>query len=294
MKLQDVIDQNLAIDLNKAPSSLLEEIQIQLERLKLYPKQEIDGEYGPLTKAGWEAFKKQHKQGNLDLIGAGSAKLLLEATKTVAKVNPSGLLADRIYQVCQARGYTLDQREGAVNLFGIEGMTVEGKKIPDVADGWNDVIGILTFKGGQPIIQCIYQGTTEPGKYYTLNPLNKGGAARLQLGQQKGIWGFGLHRGYEALVQLGPARLVRDKKRNYSRNQTETVEWGNGVNLHTTKTTGWRGAAGAFVGQWSAGCVVVKDPKQFLSLIAQVKASLQYKENKRHKFDFTLLWQDWL
>lgn len=292
MKLQDIIDQNLVIELNKAPESLLEEIQVQLQRLGLYPKQNIDGKYGPLTKTGWETFKKQRKQGSTELVGAGSAKLLLQSTKQVTA--PSGSLASRIYQVCLARGYSLDQRPGAINLFGIEGMTVSGKKIPDTANEWNDVIGILTFDGGQPRIQCIYQGTTEPGKYYTLNPLNKGGAARLQLGQQLSLWSVGTHRGYEALSQTGPARLVRDKNRNYSRDDQETIERGNGINLHTTRTTGWRGAAGAYVDKWSAGCVVVKDAAQFLSLMKQVKASLQYKENRAHKFDFTLMWQDWL
>lgn len=290
--LQELIKNQQVLELSKLTSTQLTEIQTKLVALKLYPKDKVDGLYGPLTIAGWKAFKESVHQNKPETVGPGSLTLLLN--KTTKNIRPSGTLAQRVYQCCLSRDYQLDQREGALNIIGVEGLDIKGNKISDTPDGWNDVIILLEFKGNNPQIKAIYQATTEPGAYYTRNPLNNQGAARLQLGRQKGIWSVGKHRGYEALSQTGPATLVRDKNRNHLRDDKETVEWWRGVNLHTTKTTGWRGSVGRFIGQWSAGCVVIKDPNQFLSFMQAIKGSLQYRQNKGHKFDFTLLWQDWL
>lgn len=294
MKIQEVITKNLTVPLAAADRELLTEVQTALAKLGLYPSTLIDGIYGPKMQAGWTNFKKSTYQIDYDTMGAGSAKLLLEEVDKKPKPIKDGSgLAATIHNVCLERNYLLDTRQGAVNIIGIEGY-INGKKNDDAPDRWNDTILLLTYQQSKPhiLISCV--GTTEPGRYYTINPLNKNGCARLQLGQQKKIWSVGRHRGYEAMQQTGAATLVRDKNRNNFRDDAVTVETGNGINLHTSKTTGWRGSFNSFIGQWSAGCVVVKDPNEFLQLMKLIKNSLQYKESPYTRFDFTLLWKDWL
>lgn len=281
-------------------SATLKELQTALSHpsIALYSASDIDGVYGPNTQKAWTAFKQLKKQKDFELIGPGSIKLLLSATATASKPksNTTKSLAARVVEVCEARGYELDRRAGATNIFAIEGFSSKTlSKIADTPDRWNDSIGILTFDANSsPKILCLYEGTTEPGLYYTRNPLNRGGAARLQLGFHKNLWSVGLHRGYEALSQVGTATLVRDLNKNGARDDKVSRELNNGINLHTTKTTGWKGAFNDFVGQWSAGCVVIKEPNNFKNFMKILKEGLQYKSNKRSTFNFILLWQDWV
>jgi peptidoglycan hydrolase-like protein with peptidoglycan-binding domain len=272
-------------------STELTELQTLLSHRGLYPKNRIDGIYGPMTQGGWNTFKESIYQKSPELIGAGSIAKLLKTPKLPS----TNSLIDRAFRCCVERGYTLDQRPGAINIIGIEGVNLNGTPNNDAPDRWNDLVGIMQFDApNQPKWSCLYVGTTEPGRYYTLNPLNRGGAARLQLGQHKQLWAVGQHRGYEAMQQVGVATLVRDSNHNFLRDDRVTREAGNGINLHTTKTTGWRGAYNTFISTWSAGCVLIRDPNEFLSFMRLVKASTQYKSSRAARFDFTLLWKDWL
>lgn len=277
--------------LPNADKEFLTELQQQLSKLNYYPKNEIDGLFGPNTQKAWNLFKSNNHQAKLDFIGPGSISLLLKASaaaSTAASKKTAGgdlSLAAKIADYCESHNYRLDTRPNAINIIGLEGF-----KLENVPDKWNDAVCLLSFDNTKsPTIIATYVATTEPGKYYTLNPLNKNGAARLQLGQHKNLWAFGKHRGYRALTQVGTATLVRDRNKNYKRDDKITQEINNGINLHTTKTTGWRGSAGDFIGQWSAGCVVIKNPDSFLTLIKRLEGSLQYKQNKNTTFDFTLI-----
>lgn len=80
MKLENIIQQNLtqSIDSLKNDPELTREIQTRLQILGLLPSNGIDGIYGPQTKLAFEQFKKRTNEGELDTLGTGSAKLLLE------------------------------------------------------------------------------------------------------------------------------------------------------------------------------------------------------------------------
>jgi lysozyme len=216
-----------------------------------------------------------------------------------AKSAKAETLAEQVAQACEKRGYPL--REDEWNLVGISGLSPKGDRTKGYAkdttpDKWNDSIGVIAKEDGEWEFKCLYLGTTEPGRYYSsVKLLNPNGAARLALGFHQDLWRFGLHRGYEALVQAGKARLVRDSNKNFQRDDKETLESGTGVNLHTTKTTGWRGSASKdSIEQWSAGCNVIFDPQEFKELMALLKRSPQYKLNSHTCFDYRLLWHEWL
>ena len=265
-------------------------------RTKVDSRLVVDGVAGDKTAIAWAKFKKQTFQSDPALVGVGSLTVLENSNpKRASDPHPYylGGLAQQIVNVCDKRDYELARKDGEINIVGIEGFNPDGTTNNDAPDQWNDVISILGFSGGTPYLAIACRGTTEPGKYYTDNPLNANGAARLQLGQHKGLWIVGIHRGYEAMQQVGSAKLVRDKNRNHSRDDKETIESGNGINLHTTKTTGWRGSASQAIGQWSAGCSVIQSPAQFLDFMKIIKGSAQYKSNKAFRFDYTLLWKGW-
>ncbi|MBD2254440.1 lysozyme [Nostoc parmelioides] len=220
-------------------------------------------------------------------------------TQNARKSSKPENLAEQVVQACEARGYPL--REDEWNLVGISGLApkrdrTQGYVRDTTPDKWNDSIGVIAKNDGEWEFLCLYLATTEPGRYYTtVKLLNPKGSARLDFGYHRDLWRFGLHRGYEALVQAGTARLVRDTNKNFQRDDKESFEQGNGVNLHTTKTTGWRGSADInTIGQWSAGCNVIFDSQEFKDLMELLKRSPQYKTNSRIYFDYRLLWHEWL
>lgn len=93
--------------------------------------------------------------------------------------------------------HDLDVDANEINIFGIRD---EANQSLDV---FNDVIGI--YKRGW-VAGKIFQATTDPGRYYTLN--KQGGAAHLCEGFWKNIWMVGIHAAgtnfaHEALVQRG-------------------------------------------------------------------------------------------
>lgn len=215
-------------------------------------------------------------------------------TQPVLEENKS--LAQKIVDCCVERGYPLRRGVGQINIVGIEGMDIDGNINNDAIDKWNDALFLLEFQSGRPVIIFKAQCTTEPGQYYTNKPLNPNGAARLDTGYHKDLWQFGQHRGYYALVQGdNTARLVRDRNRNHRRDDAVSHERWRGVNLHTTKTTGWRGSASSgTIGLWSAGCVVVYRPADFTKMMKIITDSVEFKADKNRKYDFILLWGKWL
>jgi GH24 family phage-related lysozyme (muramidase) len=264
--------------------------------LRGFKSEPTDGKLTSSVIGAWEKFKASQYLGSPDRIGPASIGLLLNPP--IAVKTPSSpqkrTLADRIYECCRQRGYPLDQRPGATNIIGLEGINPDGTPNDDAHDKWNDTIAVLTFDKGRPKLLGAFLGTTEPGRSATISPPNPNGVARLDTGYHKGLWAKGKHRGYDALVQVGAARIVRDRNRNASRDDKVTIESGNGINLHTTKTTGWKGSAAlSSVGPWSAGCVVAYNSVEYAKeLLPMLQLGLQGRNNER--FDFILLWRDWL
>jgi peptidoglycan hydrolase-like protein with peptidoglycan-binding domain len=271
---------------NALNKTQLIDIQTKLKKLSYY-RDNIDGIFGKNTANAFAQWKRDNYLSEPQLIGVSSYKQLTnDANGVKVTADP---LAQKIVKICDERKYPL-LRNGEINIVGLEGVNVDGTPNNDAPNHWNDAIGILSFVNGAPTLLCIYQGTTEPGHFYTVNPLNRNGAARLQLGHHKRLWVVGRHRGYEALAQAGSVTLVRDKNRNHMRDDVVTVESGNGINLHGTSPN----FIPNLVDRFSAGCVVIRRWREFQQFMKLVKQSKQYRENRAYRFDFILLWRDWL
>ncbi len=223
-------------------------------------------------------------------------RFLTQTSET--KSSQAETLADRIALACEEKGYPLDK--SIYNLVGISGLFPKGSRdeaygIDTTPDKWNDSVLILAHDGVEWNILAFYRATTEPGRHYVVNPLNRNGGACLDLGFHKGLWRFGQHRGYRALSQAGAARLRRDKNKNHRRDDVVTVERNRGINLHTSKTTGWRGSySETSIGRWSAGCVVIPNPDEFRECLSILEKAPQYRKNSNTLFDFRLLDHSWV
>lgn len=169
---------------------------------------------------------------------------------------------------------------GAYNL-NIIGVRAAGAQI---TNSFDDVL-LLIYKTptGQWSKQ-IYQITTDPGRYYMLNPAQRKGTAILVPGQYRGAYQIGLHRGkYQALCQRKPLKVYRDDNKNeiYDYDQSKLDEGLFGINIHK---------AGAFskrVDTWSAGCQVFASDTEFKSFMNYCNKQIENGHGKT--FTYTLL-----
>jgi len=112
-------------------------------------------------------------------------------------------------------------------------------------DQWDDTIGLFGTSFG------IWRGTTDPGAYYSYDPMNPIGTAHLVPGWYD--YQQGLHKGNPALVQFSTVTVIRDEDRDGTGEPQEYTESGMfGVNIHA-------GGDSEVVGAYSAGCQVFQD-----------------------------------
>ncbi len=194
-------------------------------------------------------------------------------------------LGDRIINHMKDIGARID----ACNIVILEDSDVNGKPVAfNSLDTWDDRI-LLVKNTGEVVVNSA--GTCEPGYYYTHNPMNTRGAARIALGFQADIWCFGKHFNQDALVQCNPIKVHRDlNKDGYRTSDKVTVESGMGLNFHTTGNVA--GNSPAKIGRHSAGCVVTQSSTTFYTAIMPL---LRYSGRKVFSatiIDPALLWMD--
>lgn len=175
--------------------------------------------------------------------------------------------ATALWLTLAARGHWLARVPGYLNIAYIEGAKPDGSPNRNSPNHFNDLRVVLTIRNGAPAIVGKWQATTEPGRFYTENPLSPKGAARIAFGQYK-AWVVGTHRDHEALIQRGPVRVHRDLNRDYLR-EGDAVETSAdfGINQHwgydLPEDNIGPASAGCLVGQTRAG------HKRFMSLLKQ-------------------------
>lgn len=182
----------------------------------------------------------------------------------------------KVIRFMESKGY----RILALNIVYLEDV-----KDPDTweptegrLDVWDDARCIISNAGE---ILMSSQATTEPGKYYTNNPLNPQGAFRIAFGNYQDAWRIGDHKGQLALVQCGNLKGHRDLNKDGTRTG-DPIDIGNhfGVNQHTTSN------APETIGLWSAGCLVGRFP------VTHEKFMEICKNMGREKFDSTIIAAD--
>jgi hypothetical protein len=161
-------------------------------------------------------------------------------------------------------------------VLGIEGIGLNWKSNADMIDEYNDLITTLdvTHEGKVSMSTC-YRGTTEAGKYYTQNPLNKDGAAHVKIDfMHSDIWMLGKHNNQQnCLIQIGGAITIT---RDLNRDGTRAGDSGDmagyyGINLHSAMDN-----VGS-IGKFSAGCTVIPRVKEKDTLVNHFKKAVNKK-----------------
>ena len=204
----------------------------------------------------------------------------------VSALKPNPVVSDLAHLVVAAmerKGHQVDRGPGEVNIVYVEGMNPDGTANADEANKWNDLRLLIRFEGGEPRIIGEWAATTEPGRYWTENPMNPLGAARIEFGQYK-AWQVGMQRkSHEALVQTGGQLTVcRDLNKDGQRtgDKRQTGEFG--INQH------W-GYDLPEVEKASAGCLVGQSKDGHRQFMALVKSDPRYQANRKYVFATAVL-----
>lgn len=170
-----------------------------------------------------------------------------------------------------------------LNIVYVEGVDGDGRENADEFNFWNDRRLVFRIDSdGNPVVMINVAATTEPGKYYTQNPMNPAGAARIAFGQYK-AHGIGLHNGqHPALVQRGKIRVHRDINRDGKRSPNDPISIGSafGLNQHTTRP----GEPPQLVGKYSAGCLVGQSYSEHMAFMGLIRHDIRLKNNGGYLF----------
>jgi len=160
-----------------------------------------------------------------------------------------------------------------IDKFNFIGIRNESDISKDVI---NDQVGFFT---SDELFLC--PGTTDPSVYWTKNPeRNRLGTFHLMEGFHERVWAFGVHKGYEALVndwkKCKPTKGWRDANYNFVRDAKDIVVCDYfGVNFHRMD----KASIVKSIGRYSAGCQVVQNPKDFAYILQKAKESGQQTFN---------------
>lgn len=170
--------------------------------------------------------------------------------------------------------------QGSYNL-NIIGIRSAGAQI---TNSFDDVL-VLIYKTPTGLwTRQIYRITTDPGRYYMLNPTQRKGTAILVPGQYRGAYEIGLHRGkYKALCQRKPVKVYRDSNKDeiYDWDVNNLDEGLFGINIHKA------GKLSKRVDTWSAGCQVFASETDFKCFMNYCQKQVQNGLGK--KFTYTLI-----
>lgn len=167
-----------------------------------------------------------------------------------------------------------------VNIIGVR--SNQGGKVTNKYDDYL----ILDYNTEVGHKRQIYSITTEPGLSLMKNPTNSKGTAILAPGQYRGTYAVDLHNGkYKALCQrFKPVQVYRDGNKDTTYDLLpEKLEKGMfGINIHRSNETWTRDT----VDNYSAGCQVFNNPKDFQSFMRIIEKS---KEIYGNSFTYTLI-----
>ena len=280
MKLQEIVAKNSSVLQNDLALDrvLAGEIQTRLINLGCLDPP-ADGDFGTVSKFVLGEYAKQVKinfDGKIDKTLAES--LLDNSEGSFIPLTLGNDLASRLVKYMQLRNYWVARLPGFLNIVYVEGADADGTPNADKSNVFNDRRIVFEVVKGKPEIKMNVLATTEPGKFYTENPLNAGGAARIAFNQYK-AWRIGTHRAgkpsaHEALVQVGIISVHRDLNKDGKRTG-DAIDVGSGfaINQHSGHD-----ANANNIGKASAGCLVSRSHTEHKEFMKLVKTDPRYKK----------------
>jgi hypothetical protein len=251
-----------------------------------------DRSFGPITTDAFDDFQKLTKCPKIGTFDNATAKALIETSPDQIKqlvestpLRPGNDLAGRIIKYMISNGYSISQQLGTYNIVYIEGIDPDGTLNDDRINYFNDLRTVIQIDIGVPKIVGKWIATTEPGTFYTDNPENKKGAARIQFGQYK-AWAVGRHKQQNlALRQEANVTVCRDFNKDGARTN-DNLDTGNyfGINQHHADDQ-----SRTDIGLWSAGCLVGMSKDEHNDFMEIVMKDRRYKLNSNYLFETTII-----
>lgn len=293
---------NYGIEAIAADKELATHIQQALVWLKFLDPP-VDGKFGPISTDALVEFQSTMSTVHPDLLeekgflGAKTAQVLIETSPDevpTPKIDFSRAnLASRLIQYMTRMNYRVSVGDRRYNILYVEGMNADGSTNPDRMNEFNDRRIVIEIPSADliPVIRGNWEATTEPGTYYTFNPMGRGieyGAARIAFGQFK-AWKVGTHYGggaepHEALVQETPISVYRDKDRNGIRTG-DFLDTGNfDINQHWGYDYPHND-----IGMAGAGCLVGRSRAEHRTFMALIRQDNRYQRNQNYLFYTTII-----
>lgn len=294
MNLYDIYQQNISISFNEIPNDLQLAKQIQsilITHKLLNPP--ANGNFGILSTTALTKFANNFNITS-NILDAKLAELLIETkvntiynTTINTLVTSSNKPIDKIINYCNKQCYKLFTDKGKINIIYLEGCNLDFTLNDDAPNYFNDLRTIVKYIDNEPTIVFKCKGTTEPGRKYTVNPLNKNGAFRIAFGQHLNAWVVGIHKpgtsgAHEALIQVAPVTGYRDGNKDYTRTGDLLVTGMYGINQH------W-GYDMQRVEGASAGCLTSQTREDHREFMQIVKSDIDYLNNKKYRFSTIVL-----
>jgi GH24 family phage-related lysozyme (muramidase) len=245
-----------------------------------------DGKFGPASS--WALSQFCYANG-LALGNGFTAEIANALAKPnsllpeISAVAGDGAWINRVLSYMQAKGYWICRHPECFNIVYVEGMNPDGTLNDDRPNVFNDLRIVFSIGAdGVPIFHR-WEGTTEPGIFWTQNPMDPKGAARIAFGQYKS-WIVGTHHAgsasaHEALVQTDDITVYRDFNRDYQRTGDKTYTGVFAINQH------WGyDAPKNDLGRTSAGCLVGRSKDGHREFMALVKSDPRYRANAGYRF----------
>ena len=195
--------------------------------------------------------------------------------------------SDLIHTLAEKRYRVFSGGKFDLNIVGVRSRNSK-------SDSFDDILCVLYKDNNNDWVLEKFACTTDPGKYWLTNPLNRTGTLIMAPGQVRGAFKIGIHGRsgqypYKALEQIKPMFYVRDNNKDSLLDfdlLEDKANWIRGVfktNIH--RASKWKTLLG--IGKYSAGCQVVQSPKDFNRLMELCE--LQVRNGHGDTFTYTLL-----
>jgi hypothetical protein len=282
MRLEDVKDA-IPVAVLGGDAELVRQMQ-QLLTGHGYLDPPADGKFGPVSH--WALSEFAYREGlstGQGLSPALARALLAPGGATLPALRPSGTWFDKVIAYMAAKEHWICRHPDAVNIVYLEGADADGSLNDDKPNVFNDLRIVFSVDStGVPVTQ-MWEGTTEPGLFWTTHPMDPKGAARIAFDQYK-AWIVGIHHpnspnAHEALVQVEPILVFRDLNEDFKRAGDQTDRGLFGINQH------WGyDAPKNDLGRTSAGCLVGRTKAGHVQFMTRVKLDPRYRANSAYRF----------
>lgn len=190
-----------------------------------------------------------------------------------------GLSYEKVQKIYAKKGYKFfDKGQYNLNIFGIRCATDTNL--------FDDYLCVAYRDKNNKEHVLVWEATTDPGRHWLNNPMNKKGTAIVVPGQYPGSHKIGKHQGkYVALRQKGLIKVYRDDDRDNEHDlDPNTIDEGRkfGINIHRSNPND----ESTIVNKWSAGCQVFSKVKDFNIFMWLCKLAAKRYSNS---FTYTLL-----